>query len=259
MPPTQTQTRAGGRPTAIARALHLANPLLTGPDVVSAQTLLTQSRFGNFHPGKIDGEYGSATAAATHDAKWALGYPEAACDGVFGDRIRAYLSGEALPQDYRDRMQVRKHSQAKQLTLREKIVANAEWGMANEPQIHYQQLRPMDGLHRAHKLPLQTDCSGFVTLCYAWAGAPDPNGQGYSGQGFTGSMLQHCRHIPRSALQPGDLAIFGPGTGQHVVMVIQMAADPMVVSHGQEKGPFKTTLSVEANAHSAPTTLLRAL
>ncbi|MHB8469552.1 MAG: Hint domain-containing protein [Gaiellaceae bacterium] len=38
----------------------------------------------------------------------------------------------------------------------------------------------------ARTLPLTTDCSGFVTLCYHLAGAPDPNGRGYDGQGWTG-------------------------------------------------------------------------
>jgi hypothetical protein len=260
MPPTvKSQPRAAARRTVKARALALANPALHGPDVVEAQTLLTKSKYGNFHPGTIDGEYGAATAGATRDAKFVLGFPDAACDGVFGERIRAFLSGEPLPKDFVDRMQVRKHSQAKQLTLREKIVENALWGIANEPRIHYSNSRPIDGLHQAHKLPLNTDCSGFVTLCYAWAGAPDPNGRGYNGQGFTGDILQHGRRIPRSALQPGDLVVFGPGTGEHVVMVIQLAADPLVVSHGQEKGPLRTTLSVQVNAHHAPTTFLRAL
>jgi cell wall-associated NlpC family hydrolase len=251
---------AGRKPAARRqRVLHLTNPAMKGPDVVEAQKLLTESTYGNFHPGEIDGEYGPATAAAARDAKWALGYPDAAVDGAFGDRLREFLEGAPLPKDFQDRIAVRRHGQAQELTLREKILANAQWGIDNEPSIHYKQLRPMDGLHEARKLPLRTDCSGFVTLCYAWAGAPDPNGLAFSGLGYTGTLLHNCRRIPRSAVQPGDLVVFGPGTGDHVVMVIEMAADPLVVSHGQEKGPLKTTLSAQQAAHRAPTVFLRAL
>ena len=62
--------------------------------------------------------------------------------------------------------------------MRAKIVAAARWGIEHEPQIHYAEARPFP-LTRA--LPLTTDCSGFVTLCYFLAGAPDPNGLDYSG------------------------------------------------------------------------------
>lgn len=255
--PSQARPRAQ-RVTAV-RALHLANPLLKGPDVTEAQQLLTKSKYGSFHPGEIDGEFGPATAAATKDAKWALGYPDAQCDEVFGDRLRAYLKGAALPKDYRARIDVRKHSMAKALTLREKILEYASWGIRNEKAIHYDHTRPFDGLHQPRKLPLHTDCSGFVSLCYAWAGAPDPNGRSWNGLGFTGDMLRHCRQIPRSALQPGDLVVLGPGTGEHVVMVIQLDADPWVVSHGQEKGPLRIRLSAEIASHDPPVTYLRAL
>jgi len=43
--------------------------------------------------------------------------------------------------------------------LRAKIGAAARWGIANEPRIHYGEIRPMP---LARALPLTTDCSGFV-------------------------------------------------------------------------------------------------
>jgi hypothetical protein len=141
--------------TTRARTLCLASPLLAGPDVKALQKLLAP-----YDPGPADGQYGPLTAAAVARAKAALGY--ARCDGVAGRRFVAAL---------------KRHAQ-RSLTVREQIVANAQWGIANEPQIHYEQLRPIDGLKTPRKLPLHTDCSGFVTLCYAWAGAPDPNGLG---------------------------------------------------------------------------------
>ena len=75
--------------------------------------------------------------------------------------------------------------------LADAIRDEASWGVVHEAEIHYGQLRPIDGLATPHKLPLATDCSGFVTLCYKWAGAPDPNGRGYDGYGYTGTLLQH--------------------------------------------------------------------
>jgi hypothetical protein len=63
---------------------------------------------------------------------------------------------------------------------------------------------------------------------------------------FTGSMLSHCRRIPRSAVQPGDLVVWTPPrTGQHVCVVIQGGADPMLVSHGDDSGPKKLRFSAE--------------
>jgi hypothetical protein len=146
------------------------------------------------------------------------------------------------------------------MTLRENIVSHALWGVANEPQIHYSQgPRRFAALATPRALPLYTDCSAFVTLCYAWAGAPDPNGLDYSGQGFTGTQLDHLEHIALADALPGDPVVFGPGSGEHVVMLIEPGSnhDPMCVSHGQEAGPIKVRLSVEIRAHHAPVTVLR--
>lgn len=146
------------------------------------------------------------------------------------------------------------------VSLRDDIVANARWGAANEPQIHYSQAAGrMSAVHTPRALPLYTDCSGFATLCYAWAGAPDPNGRGYDGTGFTGTLLDHLAHVSSDELQPGDLVVFGPYPGDHVVIVVDTGGDPLTVSHGQEAGPILIRLSVEAKAHRAPIFYLRGL
>jgi hypothetical protein len=67
--------------------------------------------------------------------------------------------------------------------LRGAIVAAAEKAV-NEPAgtYTYDEIRPYPpNLYKP--APVTTDCSGFVTLCYKTAGAADPNGLGYSGQG----------------------------------------------------------------------------
>lgn len=243
--PAAAAVVAGGRP------LHLTNPLLEGPDVKELQQLLQP-----YHPGTPDGQYGPATADAVRRAKRALGYPPDKCDGSAGAELVGYLKGEPLPKDFKARQASVKAEGGSEQALRAAIVAFAEWGIANEAQIHYEQLRPMDGIGRARKLPLKTDCSGFSTLCYAWAGAPDPNGAGYGGQGYTGTLLQHMQRIPASAVQPADLVVWGAAPGHHVALVLKAGPDPLVCSHGQEKGPFAIAFSEESKFQPVPATFL---
>jgi hypothetical protein len=254
MSSVQPQTKTPIAQAVGTRTLHLTNPLLEGPDVEELQKLLKP-----YHPGKVDSEYGPATAAAVKLAKWTLGYPDAQCDTSAGPRLVAYLKGDPVPADFEARMAARRQDAAKALTVREQIVAVARWGIENEAQIHYQQSRPIDGMHEARKLPLNTDCSGFSTLCYAWSGAPDPNGLSYSGQGYTGTMLGAMQRIPQSAAQPGDLVVWGDSPGHHVALVLEAGDDPLVCSHGQEKGPFAIRFSVESQYQPKPAIWLSCL
>jgi cell wall-associated NlpC family hydrolase len=127
-------------------------------------------------------------------------------------------------------------------TTRQKIVTAARWGIDHEPQIHYGELRPVP---LARALPLTTDCSGFVTLCYFLAGAPDPNGLGYSGEGWTGTLLRNLARIDRAAARRGDLVLWGAYPGHHVAVVLEPGDDPLLASHGQERGPTEVRFSVE--------------
>ena len=251
MATTHTQP-AHGPKTAAGRSLHLTNPLMKGPDIEELQRLLAP-----YHPGDIDGEYGSFTAAAVKRAKFALGYPTAQCDSSAGPKLVAYLKGEPVPTDYQARQQARSHDAAKQLTVREQIVANARWGIARESQIHYLQSRPMEGVANARDLPLRVDCSAFSTLCYAWAGAPDPNGLDFNGQGYTGTMLDHMTPVPLAAAQPGDLVVWGKRPGHHVALVLENDGhDPLLCSHGQEKGPLEIRYSAECKFQPTPVKFL---
>lgn len=258
---TQTATRPKPRASraAVAQDLALTNPHLKGAAVRDAQKLLTTNQYGNFQPGEVDGEYGPATAAATKAAKWALGYPPKACDGIFGSKLAGFLRGNQLPPSFQARRKERMKDASGLSGLRAKIVQIARWGIQNEGKIHYQQLRPVDGIDHPHKLPLQTDCSGFATLCYKWSGAKvDPNGEKFAGA-YTGTMLQHCRHIPRSAVQPGDLVVWGAYPGHHVALVLEAGADPLLCSHGQEKGPLAIRFSDESAYQPTPATWLSCL
>jgi hypothetical protein len=133
--------------------------------------------------------------------------------------------------------------------LRAAIEANARWAAANEPTIHYtQDHRRFDALHTPRPDEMWADCSSIVTMYCAWAGAPDPNGLGYSGSGFTGTLLEHCEEIPPLQVQVGDFDVYGYGPGDHVDVVVETGTDPLVVSHGQERGPILIRRSVEFQA-----------
>lgn len=134
---------------------------------------------------------------------------------------------------------------------RRAIVQWLRWGVTNTSRIHYSQGSwRMDAINHPGQLPLFTDCSAFVTLCYKWAMAPDPNGLGYNGTGYTGTLLSHMNHIERKDVKPGDLIVYGGGTGNHVVGVDSILPDGdfRTVSHGQEAGPFFITHSQEHRA-----------
>jgi hypothetical protein len=149
--------------------------------------------------------------------------------------------------------------------VRARIVQWALWGVTHARPITYSTgPSRLAALTQPGALPLATDCSAFATLCYAWAGAPNPNWPGPydpARGGYTGTMLQHCRHIPRGAVEPGDLVVWTPpATGEHVCVVVSCDADPWLVSHGSDAGPRKLRFSAEhayqaANGHGTVTWL----
>jgi len=234
------------------RMLQLANPHVTGPDVKEAQRLLMNNPFGSFDPGGDAGDYGDLTAGAVARAKWELGFPQNAFNSVFGPQLKAILSGKKpLPAAFKQRRAKRKREAGSEQAMRKKIVNWALWGCKNSGQIGYSQNGTvrLGALGAPGSLPLATDCSAFATLCYCWAGAPNPNGTGvYDARqpAHTGSMLDRCRRIPKSAAKPGDLVVWTPpGRGQHVCVVVAAGRDPMLVSHGSDSGPKRLRFSAE--------------
>lgn len=140
-------------------------------------------------------------------------------------------------------------------TKRQYVLRLCHWGIAHQGAIHYAQTRPIP-LRPAHilpRLPLRTDCSGWATICYRYAGAADPNGLGYSGQGYTGSLLRHMRHINRLAIRQGDLVVYGcksNPTGHHVAVIMSVGERTpetiITCSHGSEAGPLEISVAHEA-------------
>ncbi|WP_244238810.1 peptidoglycan-binding protein [Corallococcus carmarthensis] len=206
--------------TALVKLGHMTQAQMnTGPGTFGAQTEASLKKFQKAHGVDAIGVYGPKTRAAFK----ALG---------------ATLGGTGTPPA--------------PAGLRKKVVAEGQWGVTNKAQIHYAQIRPIDGIRLRHKLPLNIDCSGFVTLCYKWAGAADPNGNRYNGSGYTGTLEAHMRHIPLSQVQPGDLCLW---KGHHVSLVIQGGADPLLISHGTESGPYAIRLSAQKKSFPGATLL----
>jgi lysozyme family protein len=234
------------------RVLQLANPHVVGPDVEEAQRLLLRNAYGSFDPGGIDGEYGELTAGAVERAKWELGFPQNGASRTFGPQLKAILSGEKpLPVAFKRRRVTRLREAGSENVIRKRIVNWALWGCANNGRIAYSQdgTVRLSALRTRGALPLATDCSAFSTLCYSWAGAPNPNGHGaYDPRrpAYTGSMLDRCRRVPRSVAKAGDLVVWTPPTrGQHVCIVVKAGADPVLVSHGDDSGPKRLRFSSE--------------
>jgi cell wall-associated NlpC family hydrolase len=153
---------------------------------------------------------------------------------------------------YLNHLHKQQDAQARLTAVRAAITNWARWGSAHEPSIHYTQGGARDDYLREPKgrLPLWTDCSGFVTYCYWASGTPDPSGLNYQYVGFTGTLLANAQKHGRiyydvSKAKAGDPIVIGPGTGWHAVIVIEAGADPLVVSHGSESGPRTIRLSVD--------------
>jgi hypothetical protein len=155
---------------------------------------------------------------------------------------RTYLKHIRAQQDAQRRLDA----------ARAAIVKWAQWGVTHTAEIHYTQgVSRDDYLHEPKgRLPLWTDCSGFVTYCYWAAGLPDPSGLDFRWVGFTGTLLENAQNHGRvlfdvSAARPGDPIVIGPGSGWHAVVCVEAGPDPLVVSHGSEAGPKLERLSLD--------------
>ncbi len=113
-----------------------------------------------------------------------------------------------LAKDYWD-----EHSQTPEQKTRGAIVAAAAYWYSHRYQIAYSQYRPFQR-GRPPWVPSRWDCSGFVTCCYEAGGAPDPNGRGYDGLGYTGTLMERGTSISKSALKPADLVFYGSSWGK---------------------------------------------
>ena len=121
--------------------------------------------------------------------------------------------------------------------------------------IHYSQNRPMTHLGVAPERGFTADCSGFATSAFFWADkymrarVDDPNGLGYQGFGWTGTLLFYNRKrtVPLERLfYVGDMALYGTSLSNttHVTICRRNghAEDAVWTSHGSEAGPYPVLL-----------------
>lgn len=126
------------------------------------------------------------------------------------------------------------------LSPRKRVVKWAQWGVKHSAAFDYTEtmarddwlaLKPGHLMLPSHKI--DTDCSGFATLCYKWSNLPDPNGLNYKSLGYTGTLLDKAKKIVGVAEGlPGDLLVYGPGTGAHVVILLERGSNPLTATHG---------------------------
>lgn len=126
--------------------------------------------------------------------------------------------------------------------VRQAIVAAGFYWYAHRGGVAYSQIRPFPIL-KPPLIPDEDDCSGFVTDCHFAGGAPDPNGLGYSGNGYTGTLMDHGTRCTVQAMLPGDLVFYGfttdptpafpYGSPTHVALFVgYQGGVPMVLSNG---------------------------
>jgi hypothetical protein len=258
------------------RVLQLTHPPAQGADVRMLQKLLGVP---------VTGRYDQASANAVYRKKLSLGYQTP--DHAAGDQLVAYLNGTLKPTPgmlkraaaYRSRINGsgkkpnRKPTPADKRTAHEAAVRAAAVStmhrlVTQSARVHYPlhdvRTRTIFGIATLVQLEqelaanrLTIDCSQAVTLIAHVAGAKDPNGGGFRADGFTGTLLRGCAEISRSQARSGDLCVFGPGTGHHVVMVIQPGPDPLLFSHGQENDPIAIRHSVESRFQPSGSRFLR--
>jgi hypothetical protein len=216
------------------------------------------------------GRYDQAAANAVYRKKLWLGYQTP--DHSAGDKLVGYLNGTLKPTPgmVKRATAYRKHIKkpprkptpvdkraAHEAAVRASAVSIMHLLLSQNPRVHYPlhdvRTRTIFGIATLAQLEkeiaagrLTLDCSQSVTLIAHIAGAKDPNGGNFKADGFTGTLLRGCAGISLSQARPGDLCVFGPGTGHHVVMVMQPGADPLHFSHGQDNDPIAIRHSVES-------------
>jgi hypothetical protein len=109
----------------------------------------------------------------------------------------------------------------------------------------------------AHHRLLDMDCSEFVKWMFKLAGLKDPTGFNMAPFGNSTSMYDTLTHFTdpmETAL--GTIVVFGPEGDNHAAIVYTGGIeDPILVSHGDARGPHKLALSAFATSLPAHTFL----
>lgn len=214
----------------LPRNLYYKTLMMRGGDVLALQRALASAGFRRW--GNFTGVFGKGTKKNVQEFQEHIHVKR---DGIYDKDVHKKL---ARYYDQYGTFLMNKANKVYTTSPRAVIVSYATFGYNNRYKIHYTQssLR-MYGVRnkiRPPKIPYYEDCSSFSTWTYWGAGVPDPNGLGYNGWGYTGTLVQHGQST--SNPQPGDLAFYGWGAPYHHVTVC--IGNGMCISHGSEVGPL---------------------
>jgi hypothetical protein len=181
----------------------------------------------NFHPGKIDGEYGKQTAGAVFRAKHYMGYSWSHRNQTAGEKFQDLLSGEKkLPATYalRRKKRIRASKKSKTMQLKALSRMRSRIGLAETPQGSNRNW--LTACWYSNKNVSAAWCAISVSEAYIFAGSKSfSRGRNYAYVPY----LEHAgargdsgiARIPYSAVRPGDIVTFqwGKSFGQHVGIV----------------------------------------
>ena len=201
------------------------------------------------------GYFGSHTRDAIKDIQRRAGLAQT---GNIGRKVWTILDGVYLNDT--DSRAINKYVAAKRAAEERAAAAKARANVvgriinagmimiAHRDVIHYTQsgwrMQGVRGRIHLPSYPTWEDCSSAVTWLYWQAGAPDPNGLSYNGQGFTGTLAAHGWHVSVSDAMPGDLVFYGwAPTFSHVGCVMAgHGYSARIFSHGSERGPLYVSI-----------------
>lgn len=208
----------------IPLARHLSMGM-KGRDVTAVQYAL---RHAGVREGKPTGRYGKATKHQVGEFKRHAGIKD---ENGYGTHTHKHLWPEFGIRARRLYREAANNIGKSQVV--HDVVAAGMLGYEERAYIHYTQGPDrMKDFAPPPNVPNDTDCSAFDTWCYKSGGAPDPNGFGYNGYGFTGTMLEHGTQIATPVV--GCLVFYGHPVS-HVALYI---GNGRVISHGSEAGPL---------------------
>jgi hypothetical protein len=132
-------------------------------------------------------------------------------------------------------------------------VANWLVRVAKGRMIYTQGADRMEGVRekiRPPNWPHHADCSSLATWIYWVSGYPDPNGRGYDGFGYTGTLDDHGVRVSRANIRLGDLVFYA--NPDHVAVYVGRGR---VVGFGHQGGPdndpigYRTVAQIRHYSH----------
>lgn len=238
----------------LSRSLHAGH---RGQDVLALKRALHHADVYPGDPKKFTSTFGDSTVKAVKmwQRKWNRKHKKKlAVTGVYNPATHTALATSRHYDRYGAWLM--SHYSAPGVSadaqVQRKLVSTALYLIGRANMIHYSQ--EVEGRRRRmaivrdrlHIPPLTheiyEDCSSAVTGLYWLCGLPDPNGRGYDGYGYTGTLVAHGQHVSLSpgAWKIGDLLLYGSSVfnTHHVTMLISTGG--AVFSHGQEAGPLNS-------------------